>query len=425
MNQIAKQHDPDSATMSHRCEHPSSAESSERLDVHVVILNNCVRAHHVAGYRELAKRVRKLTILLSVSTEPDRDWVSKWTDLDVRIQKNWTWHARYRHRTGFRETSFIHVPIDTISQLKSLKPDIIFSYEMGMRTMLSCGYRRFRRQVPLVMVGNMAEHIEKDRGPFRKTFRWLLKRGVDYFTFNGPSCQRYLQSLAIPDDRLFHLPYCIDPQTVFCGDRNVASDSDENPRRLFYGGVISERKGILQFATGLRRWCQDHPTKRVQLTIAGTGELKEQVAQCSNANFAIEFLGNCDAEQVRNAYGQSDICLFPSLADEWGLVPIEAMASGIPVLGSKFAQSVETVVSEGSNGWIFDPTDSASIDSAIARAMKCTGRELFEMGQRARSSVANISASVTAGKFIEIITTALPETCSPRGADATGETQTL
>lgn len=63
------------------------------LDVHVVILNNYLRKHHVASYRALAKRVRKLTVLLSVPMESDRAWDADWEDLDVHVQRNWMFDA--------------------------------------------------------------------------------------------------------------------------------------------------------------------------------------------------------------------------------------------------------------------------------------------------------------------------------------------
>jgi len=100
--------------------------------------------------------------------------------------------------------------------------------------------------------------------------------------------------------------------------------------------------------------------------------------------------------------------VYPSFADEWGLVPIEAMASGLPVLGSTFAQSVETVVAEGENGWLFDPTDSESMLDGINRAMNCDSDQLITMGQSARDSVADISADTTAQKFCSIIKQIVP-----------------
>ena len=387
----------------------SHSGQANRLDAHVVILINYVRKHHVVAFQAVAKRVRKLTVLVSVPMEPDRSWDAQWEDLDVRVQKNWMLTANWKHSTGFQEPNFIHIPIDTGSQLKSLKPDIVFSYEMGFRTLLSSWYRRFHRNVPLVMVGNMSEHIERERGLMRRSLRRLIRRGIDYYTYNGPSCKRYLKSLSIGEDRLFHIPYCIDPDVVFCGDRTEVVESREIPRRLLYCGSLSQRKGILQFAECLNRWSKRHPNRRVELSIAGSGPLQQAIADCISPNLSIKFLGHCDSETLRAQYGSTDICVFPTLADEWGLVPIEALASGVPVLGSVFAQSVETVVEEGRNGWVFEPTCSDSMENAIDRAMNCLPGQLVEMGKKGKATVAHITGAVTAEKFCHVIKTVLPD----------------
>ena len=128
-----------------------------------MILNNYLRVHHAVSYVELAKRVRKLTVLLSVPMEPNKDWDAEWMGLDVRMQKNWMFTKKWKHSKGFTEDNYIHVPVDTVKQLKQLKPDIVFSYEMGVRTLLSGWFRRWNRKTPLVMVGNMSQDIEKER----------------------------------------------------------------------------------------------------------------------------------------------------------------------------------------------------------------------------------------------------------------------
>ena len=386
------------------------SKSEGRLDTHVVILTNYVRPHHVNSYRALAQRVRKLTILLSVQMEPDRDWEAQWGGLDVRLQKNWMFTTKWKHPSGFKEQNFIHIPIDTNSQLKSLKPDIVFSYEMGMRTLLSSWFRRFNPEVPLVLVGNMSEHIEKERGRMRRLMRWFVRKGVDYFTYNGPSCKRYFKSLSISEDRLFHLPYCIDTDTVFSGERQIRQA--ESPLRLIYCGAMSERKGVHQFANSLKRWCNENSGRDVEFSIAGTGELQSVIADCQTENLKINFLGNCDTAMLAAAYEAADICVFPTLADEWGLVPVESMASGLPVLGSVFAQSVEALVNEGENGWVFETTDEESMLNAIDRAMACSRETLAEMGQAAKESVAHISAEATAECFCKVITTLIPDSAS-------------
>jgi len=350
-----------------------SAESSEPalgegvLDLHVVILTNYVRTHHVLALQEFAKRVRKLTILLSVEMEPDRQWDAQWGDLDIQTQRNFMWTANWKHSSGFSEPNFIHVPIDTPWRLWKLKPDVVLSYEMGFRTLFSAGYRLLNRKAPVVMIGNMSQHIEKERGFLRRCLRKLIRRTVSHFTYNGPSCKRYLRSLGVKEDRLFHFPYCIDDASVFRGDRKAAEP--DSPLRLLYCGSISERKGILQFAETLSQWCQANRGSDIELMIAGSGELQEQVASYSSDTLSINFLGNCDVEQLCEAYGVADICVFPSLADEWGLVPIEAMASGVPVLGSIHAQSVESCCVDSKNGWTVAHVSAETSGRLLAEAV--------------------------------------------------------
>jgi len=295
-------------------------------DAHVVILNNYLRRHHVVAYKEIARRVRKLTVLLSVDMEPDRQWEAQWDGLDVIVQKSKMFTAKWRHSSGFSEDNFIHFPVDTRKQLKALTPDVILSYEMGMRTLLCSFYRMFRRDCRLVMVGNMSEHIEKERGIFRKLLRRAILRGVDFFSYNGPSCKRYLKSLGVKEEKLFHFPYCIDPEAVSSAPKTFDASS---VRTLLYCGAMSSRKGILQFAKTGRAWCEKNADDNVRLNIAGAGELRDEIAELSSEKFTINFLGNCNQAELRQAYQDADVCVFPTLADEWGLVPIEAMPTQI------------------------------------------------------------------------------------------------
>ena len=375
------------------------------IDAHVVILNNYLRRHHVVAYQEIAKRVRKLTVLISVSMEPDRDWDAQWDGLNVIVQKNKMFTTKWKHSTGFSESNYIHVPIDTLKQLKTLKPDVILSYEMGMRTFLCSLYRIFHRKCRLVMVGNMSQHIEQERGFFRKMFRKLVVWGSDYFTYNGPSCKRYLTSLGIADARLFHFPYCIDPEAV---SKSPPSDDVSSTRKMLYCGAISSRKGILQFAKAARSWCGKNVGEKIQLNIAGAGKLKTAIEELQTENFNVNFLGNCDLEALRSAYHDADVCVFPTLADEWGLVPIEGMASGLPVLGSFYAQSVESCVVEGENGWIFRPDSSEDIEAAIGRCMKTDSKQLLEMGNSARAAVSHITPCFAAKEVCQMISMIAP-----------------
>ena len=396
----------ESAQSVNAIEFESPDYDGEVLDAHVVILNNYLRVHHAISYVELAKRVRKLTVLLSVAMEPNKDWDAQWLGLDVKMQKNWMLTRKWKHSKGFSEDNYIHLPVDTVKQLKQLKPDIVFSYEMGIRTLLSGWFRKLNRKVPLVMVGNMSQSIEQERSFSRRLLRSCIRRLVDYCTYNGPSCKRYLKSLGLPEEKLFHLPYCIDPKVVYHGKREMVPA--DKPRTLMYCGGIIARKGVFEFTEALKKWCQANPERKVVLQLAGAGDEAKRIAEMQAGSLKIELLGDLDQAALRLANRDADISVNPTFADEWGLVPIEALASGMPVLGSFYAQSVEAVIEEGRNGWVFKTDDEASMYKAIDASMACTNQELYEMQDTCRESVAHISPVATAECFCDVIRNALP-----------------
>ncbi len=375
------------------------------FDGHVVIINNYLRAHHVKVYEALARRVKQLTVLLSTPMEPNRSWLPEWGDLTVVLQKNLTIHQWWRHSTGFKELTYVHFPIDTVSQLKRLQPDIVFSAELGLRTLLS-GYFGWRnRRIPIVAVGNMSDWIERERGWARRMTRQLLRRLVKYCTYNGPSCLKYLRSIGYRDEQLFFVPYFFDEGKVDLRPRPQRSD---DIRRLVISGRLTLAKGIRLLTEQLQRWCQNNPQRVVELIVCGEGPDRGEFDRL-HGNCRVDHRGHCSDEQLRNAYHDADLMIFPSLADEWGLAPIEAWKSGLPVVGSLYAQSVETLGREGENGWFCFPDRGPDLYAALDRALKSTASELQQMEERCRSTVSSISADRSAAHFGDIIQTVLPQ----------------
>lgn len=79
------------------------------------------------------------------------------------------------------------------------------------------------------------------------------------------------------------------------------------------------------------------------------------------ANLHQRFTGHLDYQTLAALYADSGALVLPTLFDEWGLVVNEALASGLPVLGSVLSQAVEELVRDGVTGWLFDPTRPDSL----------------------------------------------------------------
>ncbi len=345
---------------------PSEAIETGPVPAHVVSLTNCLTPYSVHTYTALAKRVKKLTILISTPMESNRNWELEANDLDVRVQRTTTFRRPWRHDAGFTDTVHIHMPRDTIGLLRQLRPDVVISGEFGVRSLLSAVYSTRVRRTPLILEARLSEHTEKGRGWSRLMLRkWLLKQATCVIV-NGESGRRYLSGLGFDSERVFDVPYS-HPPSVF--DRCQVERSRENAHRLLYVGQLIERKGVLPFVAAVDRWAEKHPERAIELDVVGSGPQEGQLrAMRHPQNFTVRIVGEWPYNKLAELYATAGILALPTLADEWAMVVNEAMAAGVPVLGSLYSMAVEELCRDGENGWTFRPDVAAERDSAIDRA---------------------------------------------------------
>lgn len=376
-----------------------------RIGARVVLLMNFITPHTRDVLVELSRRVRKLTVLLSTPMEENRCWDPCWSDLDVCVQRTVTIRRVWRHAAGFRDASYLHVPWNTLGLLRGLRPDVIVSTEFGFRTLFCALYRMVCPSVRLVVFVGLSEHTERGRGWARNLLRRWLARRLDAIMVNGASGRRYLERLGCDPQRIFASPYAAAPE---CIENGPPVRAPAVAHRLLYAGQFVERKGVLPFLEALVRWAGANPRREASLTLVGSGPLRAQIESMPRpANLAIELVGQQPPDELRAIYARSGILVLPTLADEWGLVVNEAMASGLPVLGSVFSQAVEELCEEGVSGWTFRPDVPGEMDSALARAMATPAADLDRMRAAARQRVGGITPAYAAESMLKAIGAAL------------------
>lgn len=128
-------------------------------------------------------------------------------------------------------------------------------------------------------------------------------------------------------------------------------------------GRLAAEKGVERVLEAYRRAAAAFPTGAVHLVVAGAGP--QENALRAGAPDGVTFLGNLDRRTVLpRLYASSDAFLFASLTETLGLVVLEAMASGLPVIAAP-AGGVADHLRDGVNGVACAAGD---ID-AMARAM--------------------------------------------------------
>jgi glycosyltransferase involved in cell wall biosynthesis len=352
-------------------------------DCRVALLVNFIPPYRVPVFRALRAAVGELQVLISTPVEANRPWPAEWSDLPVIVQRSISVRKRWKRPGGFRDDGFVHVPYDTIGQLRRFQPDIILSGELGARSWLAAAYKQLHRDVRLLLWATVSERTELSRGFAREQLRPALLRQADGVLVNGASGARYITAQGFPAVRVTRVPQTTD---VAAFSAMPVERSDAGTISLVYAGLLIPRKGILEFLMLLSAWAKHHPDRRIDFQIAGDGPQRAALESVPRPpNLVVRFLGNVAYDELPRVYERSSILVLPTLEDEWGVVVNEAMAAGLPILGSLYSQAVEELVIDGKTGWTFVPDDQRSAQAALDAALNTSACDRACMARAARA----------------------------------------
>jgi rhamnosyl/mannosyltransferase len=111
-------------------------------------------------------------------------------------------------------------------------------------------------------------------------------------------------------------------------------------------------------------------TRHMRLVVAGDGPLRARLEARSAALGVadrIKWLGTVTDDELVGAFSAADVFVLPSVArsEAFGLVQVEAMAAGLPVVSTRLGTSVEIVNVDGSTGIVVEPNVPATLADAI------------------------------------------------------------
>ena len=157
--------------------------------------------------------------------------------------------------------------------------------------------------------------------------------------------------------------------------RNRLSQGHPEDPLLLYVGRVSAEKQIDKIKPIL----QSIPNCR--LAIVGNGPAREEL-ETYFADTPTNFVGYLHGLELASAYASADAFVFPSATETLGLVLLEAMAAGCPVVAAR-SGGIPDIVTDGVNGYLFDPNDHQGAIVATQRLLGAK-HEKEELRQNAR-----------------------------------------
>jgi glycosyltransferase involved in cell wall biosynthesis len=230
----------------------------------------------------------------------------------------------------------------------------------------------------------------------RKVYKKRAIKEVDRFIAVTEGAKQVLVKEGVSVDRISVVPMSIDTKKFY-----PSKTKSTNRLRILFVGRIESFKGVFDALDAFEKVFKLHPNS--EFLILGSGskeqELKDIVEKKKLRK--VVTITKSDYSKLPEIYRSCDIFIGPSKKDrywkeQFGMVFLEAMASGLPII-SYDSGSIREVV--GSTGLLSRENDLKSLSSDLERLVS-SPKMRVELGKKARKrAVSKFSVNVVANRI--------------------------
>ncbi len=242
---------------------------------------------------------------------------------------------------------------------------------------------------PLVCTSHGGDLFALQSRLFQAVKRWTIKRSRA-LTVVSHAMKKTVVDMKVSPDRVSVISMGVDLKKRFV----PAHHKKRDPGKLIFVGRLVEKKGVNVLLDAMPRVLAQFPG--VELTIIGAGPLEADLRrQCRSLGISgkVVFLDSQPQSELPEFYQQAALAVFPFVRakdgdqEGLGLVVIEAMGCGCPVIASDLPAIKDTVIHE-KTGLVFSPGDSAALAQTIITELQHPEYQK-KMAQRAIKKVHN------------------------------------
>lgn len=245
---------------------------------------------------------------------------------------------------------------DTIRRLGDF--DIIHAHDWLVKE--AAGEMAKETGTPLVVTIHATEH-GRNRGIFNDLQRTinnvemsLVREADGVITCSNYMADEVCRLFEIPRVKVAVIPNGVDPESVKLNPGEPVKYGSRSFEIVFLGRLVPE-KGVQILIQALPFIAESIP--QVKLLVAGRGPYEEElVSQAWNCGVLekVSFVGFVDDNQRNEMLSRAGVAVFPSLYEPFGIVALEAMAAGVPVVISDTG-GLSDIVNHGVDGYKAPP----------------------------------------------------------------------
>lgn len=327
----------------------------------VVFITNIPSPYRVDMFYYIQTHIRELDFFVIYTSASDAN--RHWSVEQDKVINSYFLKSKVINIKNDMDIRSVHIPSKITPVLNKIKPEVVIAMEYNPAALKSLAWCKLHK-VPFIHLTDGTLHSERDIGKVQKYTRRIICKHADAFIASSTKSKEKLMAWGVDEKEIFISLLTVDIDKF----RDIVREPI--PGRILYVGSMVKRKGLDLLIDALA-----HVEEKYELRIVGNGteedcERLRKLAVEKGVDRYIVWCGFKEGEDLINEYRHAQIFVFPTREDCYGLVLLEAMCSGLPIVTSRFADGAYDIVQDGVNGYIVDPYDENELASAIDKAMK-------------------------------------------------------
>jgi len=243
-----------------------------------------------------------------------------------------------------------------------------------------------KRKIPSVLT---CHSVHKSGGIWRLIYRPIIsamEHANRVIAVSG-AAKGFCVALGVPGDKIEVIPNGVD-LSIF--NTNVDGSAMRSKLNVKQGPLVAtairlvKRKGPEHLVNAFSKVLKKMPNAKLAVAGGGTeaASLRAQIKKLGMGK-SVFMLGKLQREEVARLMVAADVFVLPSLFESFGLVLLEAMAVGTPVVCTRTQGALE-IVKDGEDGLIVPPGDDDALADAIVRVLsdRQLAKRLMTSGQK-------------------------------------------
>lgn len=275
--------------------------------------------------------------------------------------------------------------------IRKVKPDIIHTHLFQARFYTTIAYLFYKNSI-------LITHKHNNVNPRKHNIFIILEMLSILFNKKVIAISQSVKNSLIKyefvsEKKIYVIPNGIDYQK-FSNSANSSSFSDKKP--IIIGTIcrLERQKGISYLLLAMKIILAKFPDLQLEIVGDGTlsGELKDFSRKLGISN-SVKFFGKF--ADVIPFYKKMNVFVLPSLYEGFGIVLLEAMAAGVPIVATN-VDGIKEVVVDGVSGILVPPKNPEAIASAVTKIIEShhLARNLVDEGLK-RCKLFDIKEHVT------------------------------